>query len=169
MKGAHMKNLVFGVALTLLFFSRVSLAEDLVPATSDDQSKFDQQVSDIQAPPADSGTTSDSDGKEKKENLKKQHVKKEKKANFGMIVSAEAKKLKDLPKDQKKEMGKWVSDQRRKNLENGGNTSAGHGDSSAGGGASSANDGRASAPSAGNTANPGSSTNAPGKSGDHRK
>ena len=94
---------------SLLLHVKMASAEVLVPATTDDQKNFDQQVV-APAPVAQTEDTKDADsgGKSKKD-------KKAKKENFGALVSAEAKKLKDESKDDRKGMGKWVSEQRRKN------------------------------------------------------
>lgn len=88
-------------------------ADDLIPATSDDITDFDKKViEDI-----------NSDIKGKSLEHRKDHVtksddsknkdKKERKQNFGLIVSTEAHRLNEESGDKKKQMGKWVSEQRR--------------------------------------------------------
>jgi len=145
------------IAIGIFFTAAAVFAEDLVPATSEDQQAFDQEV----APVVDSGSGTTGDESEDvtgedgqgKNHGKKGHVKKARKANFGLIVSTEAKRLKDEPQDQKKEMGSWVSNQRRKNT----GSAGGHGSS---------NDGRSSSPKLNNS---GGSSNSPGQSGNHKK
>lgn len=80
-------NLLFLIAL----LAQPVLAQTLIPATSEDINEFDRQVS---------------------EQLSKNQ---KSKSNFGTSVSEEAKKLNEAPTDSKKEFGKWVSSQRKKN------------------------------------------------------
>lgn len=65
------------------------MAQELIPATSEDIQEFDRQVTQA---------------------MKRESVRPG--ANFGAQVSEEAKKLKEESKDKKKEFGKWVSKQR---------------------------------------------------------
>lgn len=120
----------------ILCTASFSFAEDLVPATADDQEAFDQQVA-TQVEPV----------------IKAEdRTAKLKKSNFGQVVSAEAKKLGANSKEQHKDMGQWVSDQRKKNHQSGNST---NGNSS-----SSAGDAKNSAP--------GEKEGSHGQSGNHR-
>lgn len=80
--------------LSALLMTNVVMADDLVPATSEDIAQFDRQLSARQ-----NGKSEEKQAKAKKE-------------NFGQLVQAEAKKLKGS--DQKSDFGKWVSSQRRR-------------------------------------------------------
>jgi hypothetical protein len=87
-----MKTRIF-CALFLLAFSQPLFPQDLVPATSEDIQEFDRQVAKQHKPDAAAKT---------------------KAATFGSQVSEEARKQKDVPKDQRGDFGQWVSDQRKK-------------------------------------------------------
>jgi hypothetical protein len=118
-----MNKILFSLTL-VLFLGHMAHAEDLVPATTDDVKQFDQQVSTAKADdPAKDAKDPKSEGQSadhRKDAEHRHHGKKDKapKDNFGAVVSAEAKKLKDESVDQRKEMGKFVSSQRRKNAQN---------------------------------------------------
>jgi hypothetical protein len=102
-----MKKLIMTLA-AIMFVFHSAWADELVPATSDDLKDFDQQVAKSQEAPRKDGEHRQSGDASKKEA-------KLKKESLGSLVSAEAKKLKDESMDQRKEMGQWVSNQRRKN------------------------------------------------------
>ncbi len=134
-----MKRILLVVG-ALMFSTSLAMADDLVPATSDDTANFDNQ---IPAPAPAPAPSTDADGKHGKS---ADHSKDKKpKSNFGTTVSAEAKKLKDADKDTRKGMGNWVSSQRRKDEQKRPNAAA-----TAGAGASAAgsanSDARTSAP-----------------------
>lgn len=102
-----MKDFILTIGVILLAFS-FAMADELVPATSDDLSNFDEQVKNsthIEASPKDSTKVDGKSSSHRKDDKDKD--------NFGKIVSSEAKKLKDSDSDSKKGMGTWVSDQRR--------------------------------------------------------
>ncbi len=156
-------------------------ADDLVPATTDDINNFDNQLGDTQTaqtsddPTADDSTQNGDDSdkgkkyghhKDDRENKgKKEHKNHERKDNFGAIVSAEAKKLKDLPKDQRKDMGKWVSEQRRKNDHSkGAGGSVTPGDNNSTNGSTHRSEAQSSAPDSSGGSDKGS-----GHSSEHRK
>jgi len=86
------------VCLSLLVSTQTYAEDDLVPATSEDIEKFDDSVA---------------EKAEKAEKVK--DPKKDRKENFGSKVSEEAHRMKELPKEERTGMGKWVSGQRRQN------------------------------------------------------
>src|SRR5207253_3018043 len=83
-----------------------------ISAPSDSSTTVTQVPSDADA--ADSKLDKDDKDKspDKRKDTKK-HPKKERKANFGALVSAEAHKLKSEGLNGKQKMGPWVSDQRK--------------------------------------------------------
>jgi len=89
--------------LLLISLGQFALAQSLIPATSEDLSDFDQQISKSESKKAESTAVIP--------------TKKPKNSNFGATVSQKAKDLKNEALDQKKKMGKWVSDQRAKDDE----------------------------------------------------
>lgn len=133
------------VTLIIFLFSQGLFAQSLVPATSDDLSDFDKQISQAQEsqnpPPA-----------------KKEQSAKKSKENFGAIVSDEAKTLKNSELDKKKSMGQWVSEQKSKEDQKvpASNASKGQGNSNAN---SNSKDARTSSPA---NNDHGNSSNAPG-------
>lgn len=92
-----MKKMHFLLTVSMLLTAPAFAQDDLVPATSEDIQSFDDQV-------ADSDVVTDAPTKERKE-------------NFGSAVSAEARKLKDMSPEERKKMGQWVSEQRRKDAD----------------------------------------------------
>jgi hypothetical protein len=87
------------------------------------------------------------------------HHKKPRKPNFGMIVSAEAHRLKAEGINGQHKMGGWVSDQRRQNS----------GDKQAAGGAACANSGSGHGSDKREAASTVADSSAKGKSGSHRR
>lgn len=88
-----MKKYVYTIIfIYLAAISPKLLAQELVPATSEDIEEFDRQVA----------QQMQRDGKSKA------------KSDFGAQVADEAKKLKDAGQDDRKSFGKWVSSQRKK-------------------------------------------------------
>jgi hypothetical protein len=140
-------------------------ADDLIPATSDDITDFDQQVStQVESESRSVGLREEAKHADKAQKSKDKKVRKE---NFGLIVSTEAKRLNEESGDKKKEMGKWVSEQRRQNAKSSGGSSAG---SNAGGvtNASSA-DAKNAAPGLNGDAASSRGNNGQGKSGSNKK
>ena len=88
-------------------------ADDLMPATSEDISAFDRQLSALQQAPATQAGLKEANGDK---NRRDDGEDKKPKENFGQTISAEANKLKDSEK--KKDFGKWVSGQRRRDDQN---------------------------------------------------
>jgi hypothetical protein len=133
---------------TLIFISlgQFALGQSLVPATTDDLTEFDQQIS------KDSNKTPEATKDQKSSGS---HAKKSKNPNFGALVSQEAKDLKKSDGDQKKKMGQWVSEQRRNDDQKVPAESAGKGQSSTN--------------SPGKDARMASPANGPGQSKNHRK
>ena len=152
-------------AIVSLFLALPGYAEDLIPATSDDITDFDQQVStQVEAESRSVGLREESNRADKAQKSKDKKARKE---NFGLIVSTEAKRLNDESADQKKEMGKWVSDQRRQNAKSSGGSNSG----SNGGGISNAASADAKNAAPGLSAEAGSprGNNGQGKSGSNKK
>jgi hypothetical protein len=87
-----MNKTLLSTLLLTAFVVQPLMAQDLVPATSEDLKEFDRQVA-KQAKPKDAAA---------------------KGSNFGALVSEEARKLKDAGDDQGSDFGKWVSGQRKK-------------------------------------------------------
>lgn len=87
----------------ILFLSEVSIAQALIPATSEDQEAFDQQLEQAQQ------------ASDQKAQEVKPVTAKARKANFGNIVLDEAKKLKDSNASDRKVMGQNTATQKRKN------------------------------------------------------
>ena len=102
------RHLVLFLGLSVASFSL--LAQDVVPATTEDVQNFDEKVAETPDQEDPEEVTGDKVKKEKKEKKDK----KEKKENFGKIVSEEAHRMKTLPKEERHKMGPWVSAQRRK-------------------------------------------------------
>lgn len=82
----------FLILILVILAAEPTLAQSLIPATSEDINDFDRKV--------------DAQLKKSKADSKK--------SNFGAEVSAEAKKLSDGSADQGREFGQWVSSQRKK-------------------------------------------------------
>lgn len=119
-----MRAMVFIVFIFSVFTFAVN-AQELVPATSEDQDVFDQQLEQAQTQkPAQPVKTNPAATKERK-------------SRFGSLVKEEASKLKAADQSTRKEMGQRVSDQRRKNPAAGGASTGTN---------SSGNDGKNSAP-----------------------
>ena len=135
-----MKSMFF-IALIFTVFTLTVKAQSLIPATSEDQEMFDQQLEQAAEPQKPVKSAVDT---------------KVRKDRFGSIVKEEAVKLKAADVDTRKEMGQRISDLRRKNPAG---AAAG---TSAAGNSSSASDGKNSAPGLNNTS-------APGNSGNHKK
>ena len=148
-----------------LFLALPGYAEDLIPATSDDITDFDQRVStQVESESRSVGLREEAKHADKAQKSKDKKARKE---NFGLIVSTEAKRLNDESSDKKKEMGKWVSEQRRQNVKSTGSSNTG---SSAGGvtNASSA-DAKNAAPGLNGEAGNVRGNNGQGKSGSNKK
>ena len=96
-----MKEFILTIGVIILAFS-FAMADELVPATSDDISNFDNQIKNS----VKSSTKVEGKSSNQRNNKKP-------KDNFGALVSAEAKNFKDANSEAKKGMGTWVSDQRR--------------------------------------------------------
>lgn len=128
----------------LLSFSQSVYAQALVPATSDDISEFDKQISQAQ-------------------NVSHQHTHnaalkttQKHSASFGAAVSQEAKNLKDSKRSER--MGQWVNEQRRRDDENTPAAAISSGQDSSGGG----NSNKDASTSSPQNDNHGNSANAPG-------
>lgn len=100
---------LLSITFSLLITCSVN-ADELVPATSEDVSDFERIVTNqaiLEAkalhPRADQATKAPP-----------KETSKIRKENFGSLVSIEAKRLNDESGDRKKDMGKWVSEQRRR-------------------------------------------------------
>jgi hypothetical protein len=114
-------KVIFVAAVLLLIGSQVQAQES--PVSSDINTTQIVPLSPSPTPvavatpaPAPSPAASDIDKDADKDSHKdKHHAKKERKANFGALVSAEAHKLKSEDLNGKQKMGSWVSDQRRAN------------------------------------------------------
>jgi hypothetical protein len=89
-----MKKFISITVFCILLGAVVAHAQDMVPATSEDIDQFDQQLSRQMSDTARGSKD---------------------KSRFGQTVSDEAKKQKDADSEKKKNFGKWVSGQRRKN------------------------------------------------------
>jgi hypothetical protein len=150
-------KVIFAAAVFLLIGSQVHAQESPVPSdgtTNTTQVVPPSPVVVATPAPAPSPAVGDTDSDADKDSHKdKHHAKKERKANFGALVSAEAHKLKSEDLNGKQKMGSWVSDQRRAN------DSKKAGGQGAGSAASSNSDGR--------SANSGAPTQ--GQSNGHRK
>lgn len=144
-------NLKMLLALIFFISSTVS-AQELVPATSEDEELFEQQLEQAEK------------NASKKFGTNQQAVtKKADAAKFKEFVTAEAKKLKDATVDTRTQQGQNVAAQKRKNLTQGqGGTSSG----SQGNSSNSNKDGRISAPIFNNS---GGAADSPGKSGNRPK
>lgn len=81
--------------IILLSLTQGLLAQDLLPATSEDLQDFDRQITKMKESSKVSGKGSAKD-------------------NFGAVVKEEARKLKDSSGDEKNKFGSWVSSQRKK-------------------------------------------------------
>lgn len=128
---------LLAIVLFFTIFTIAVNAQELIPATSEDQELFDQQLEKAEAPqkPVKSATAT-----------------KERKALFGSLVKEEANKLKAADNTARKEMGQKVAEQRRKN--------PGAADSSAApGNSSAAKDGKNSAPGLNDSGAPGNRGN----------
>lgn len=137
-----MKTTIMNILL-IVMISPFAIAQSLVPATSEDLAAFDQQISNsaAQAP------------KVVKPERPVATSKKGKAANFGSVVSQKAKELKNESQSSKKQMGPWVSEQRKKDNESIPASVQGK-------------DARTSAPANNDRGN---SANAPGHSGNRKK
>jgi hypothetical protein len=141
------------VMFALVFFiSATVTAQELVPATSEDEELFEQQLEQAEK------------NASKKFGSNQQAVtKKADAAKFKEFVTSEAKKLKDATVDTRTQHGQNVAAQKRKNLTQGqGGTSSG----SQGNSSNSNKDGRISAPVFNNS---GGAAGSPGKSGNRPK
>lgn len=78
--------------VSLLLVSQTLLAQDLLPATSEDLQDFDRQIVKM-----------------------KESAKSSSKSSFGSVIKEESRKLKDAALDEKRDFGNWVSGQRKKN------------------------------------------------------
>ena len=137
------------------FFAQAVLAQELVPATSEDQEIFNQQLEQAEKQNAElKAKRGEAAGATSVENRK---------ANFGKIVSAEAKKLKDSGADSKKGIGSAISNLKRKNQTQ---TQVENNSSSNSNGSSASKDGRNSAPRLNNS---GGAPSQPGQSGNRNK
>ncbi len=149
-----MKNTKLLVIAGLLI-SQIAYADDLVPATSEDQDAFSEQL--------DRAEKLNAEIKAKRSGTETAEAAKSRKENFGQLVSVEAKKLKDATLDGKKGMGSAISTLKRKNKTQApvvDNSSADSNASSVG------KDGRNSAP---NLNNSGGAPSQPGQSGNRNK
>jgi hypothetical protein len=135
--------------LLLISLGQFAWAQSLVPATSDDLSDFDQQLSKIESKKSDSSAAAS--------------TKKPKNSNFGATVSQKAKDLKKEDLEQKKKMGQWVRDQRSQDDEKTPANSQGKGQGAANSNSSN-KDARTSSPANNDRGN---SNNSPGHSGNH--
>ena len=131
-----MKSLLAVVLIFTIFTIAVS-AQELIPATSEDQELFDQELERAEAQP--------------QKAVKSAADTKDRKARFGSLVKAEAVKLKASDNSARKEMGQLVSEQRRKN--------PGAADAATQGNSSSSKDGKNSAPGLNDSGSPGNSGN----------
>lgn len=136
---------IFINTLLLVLLSSWASAQSLVPATSEDLNEFDQQIS-----------------QSTRKNTEKE--KSGKAANFGALVSEKAKDLKTEELDQKKKMGQWVSEQRKKGAEK--VPAANEGRGANGNSSSSGKDAKTSSPVNNDRGN---SETAPGHSGNRKK
>lgn len=104
-----MIRIITFIAAAIFAYSMAAMGQDVAPATSDDIKNFDSQISQID-PDTGKPVKEISDNSTQKEKKEKKE-KKQKNDNFGQIVSAEAHRLKES--GEKKDFGKWVSEQRR--------------------------------------------------------
>lgn len=148
----------------LMFVSQSAFAEELVPATSEDLQEFDQQVSKSNAEDSKAKEMAQRSIDPRKDAALSMKEKKARKENFGAVVSTEAKKLRDESVDKRKEMGSWVSSQRRKSGQEEAGSGEQHGNSGA---AASSRDSRDSSPA--NNDHGGGSSSEHGNSGNHKK
>lgn len=149
-----MKNLKI-LFIAGCFFSQTVLAQELVPATSEDQEIFNQQLEQAEMKNAElKAKRGEAAGAGSAENRK---------ASFGQTVSAEAKKLKASGTDSKKGIGSAVSILKRKNQTQ---TQVENNSSSNSSGSSASKDGRNSAPRLNNS---GGAPSQPGQSGNRNK
>lgn len=95
------------IILVVCSMSLSAWAVEVAPATTDDMNNFESTIEREQAASESTATSTQTTTEESK--------KKAKKANFGQIVSAKAKEQKNLTAEQRKEMGSWVSAQKRQN------------------------------------------------------
>lgn len=137
------------------FFSQAVLSQELVPATSEDQEIFNQQLEQAEKQNAEL--------KSKRGEAAAASAAETRKASFGQTVSAEAKKLKDSTVDAKKGIGPAISGLKRKNQTQ---TQVDNNSSSNSSGSSASKDGRNSAPRLNNT---GGAPSQPGQSGNRNK
>lgn len=75
------------------------MAQELVPATSEDLQDFDRQVSRL------------------KHEAGPKRADRNDRQDLGAMIKDEATKLKDADKDDRRDFGKWVSGQRKKNVQ----------------------------------------------------
>lgn len=150
-----MKKIVFAMALALLIGSQAH-AEETTNVPPLDPVVVTEPTDGSTATTTPPSEDAD-DSKDVKD--KKHHVKKERKANFGAIVSAEAHRLKEEGLNGKQKMGPWVSDQRRQNDKKT--------DKSASASSSAAANSAADAPAPKNSSTSGTSSH--GRSETHRK
>lgn len=149
-----MKNLKI-LFIAGCFFSQTVLSQELVPATSEDQEIFNQQLEQAEKQNAEL--------KAKRDKAAGASSAETRKANFGQIVTAEAKKLKDSATGAKKGIGSAVSVLKRKNQTQ---TQVENSSSSNSSGSSASKDGRNSAPRLNNS---GGAPSQPGQSGNRNK
>jgi hypothetical protein len=132
-----MKSAILIIFIFSVFTIAVS-AQELVPATSEDQDSFDQQLEQAQVQPVKTNAAATKD----------------RQSRFGSLIKEEASKLKAADTSVRKQMGQTVSGQKRKNPAAAGSTSVSGSTSSSSGG-----DGRTSAPGLNNSGSPGNSGN----------
>jgi hypothetical protein len=94
-----MKKNIF-TAMIFFFVGSLALAQNLVPATSEDLSEFDQQIANI---------SGHAPGPSKKPEI----LKKSKDTNFGATVSESAKKLRNEDVASKTKQGSWIGESRK--------------------------------------------------------
>ena len=129
------EKILVSITFSLLITCSVN-ADELVPATSDDVSDFEvlvtnQALSEAKALHPRPDHPSKGPGKETiKETIKE--TTKLRKENFGLVVSTEAKRLKESSGEDRRGMGQWVSEQRRKDRHHGDSVTDGSGSGSSG-------------------------------------
>lgn len=148
-----MKNLKI-LFIAGCFFSQTVFSQELVPATSEDQEIFNQQLEQAEKQNAEL--------KSKRAQAAGTSTAEIRKANFGQVVAAEAKKLKDST-TAKKGIGSAISILKRKNQTQ---SQVENNSSSSSSGSSASKDGRNSAPRLNNT---GGAPSQPGQSGNRNK
>ncbi|MBL7669752.1 MAG: hypothetical protein JNM39_04645 [Bdellovibrionaceae bacterium] len=125
------EKILVSITFSLLITCSVN-ADELVPATSEDVSDFEvlvtnQALSETKALQPRPDHPSKGPMKETPKETTKLR-----KENFGLIVSTEAKRLKEPSGEDKRGMGQWVSEQRRNDRHRGDSVTAGSGSGSSG-------------------------------------